>query len=108
MGLLMNLDLMKLDYSLFFTLAAVFLIVFCLVQVLTLKREIPGGVVGKQWTILSWLVVLFTIGYLAAPFFGTIPVETLRLIVSLIFLFGAVYVLITIRLIYRIIQVFSE
>lgn len=100
--------LKDLDLSMLLTLAAVLLIMFCLAQVLLLKREIPGGVVGKQWSVLVGLVVLFTVGYLAAPFFSTMPIETLRLIVSLVFLFGAVYVLITIRLIYRIIQVFSE
>ncbi len=97
-----------LDLSLLLTLAAIVLIVFCLFQVLILKQEIPGGLVGKQWSVLSWLVVLFTIGYLAAPFFRNMPLSTLRLIVSLVFLFGAVYVLVTIRLIYRVIQVLHE
>lgn len=98
----------SLDLSLLLTLAAIVLIVFCLFQVLMLKREIPGGVVGRQWTVLSGLVVLFTVGYLAAPFFRDMPLASLRLIVSMVFLFGAVYVLITIRLIYRVIQVLHE
>jgi hypothetical protein len=44
------------------------------------------------------------VGYLMTPFFGLIPAEMVSLIVSLIFLFGAVYVAITIKLIHRIIE----
>ena len=54
------------------------------------------------------LVVLFTAGYLTTPFFGSIPEETLRLIVGAIFLFGALYVVLTVKLIHRIIRELTE
>jgi len=38
------------------------------------------------------------------PFFTMLPANVINLIVALIFFFGAVYVLITVRLIYRIIE----
>lgn len=61
-----------------------------------------------SWRVLELLVVLFTLSYLATPFAGSLPEESLRLIVSLIFLFGAVYVVITVKLIHRIIRVLSS
>jgi hypothetical protein len=54
------------------------------------------------------LVVLFTIGYLATPFFDQIPPEVLQPVISLIFLFGAIYVVVTVRLIFNIIRELTE
>ena len=53
-------------------------------------------------------IVMFALGYLTTPFFDLIPEDILRLIVSLIFLFGAVYVVIMVKLIYRIIVELTE
>jgi hypothetical protein len=80
---------------------------YCLNLVLVLKGSIPGVVVGRTWRLLMLLVMLFTVGYLATPFFPLLPTDVANLIVSLIFLFGAVYVVITVRLIYRIIEELS-
>ena len=84
-------------------IAAILVMLYCLGSVIVLGKELPGGIVGKQWRTLKLLVVLFTIGYFITPFFGQIPPASINIIVALIFLFGAFYVLITIRLIYRII-----
>ncbi len=62
---------------------------------------------GKTWGTLSALVTLFTAGYFVTPFFSLLPAEVINLLVSLIFLFGAIYVVITVRLIYRIIEELS-
>ena len=62
---------------------------------------------GKTWGTLSALVTLFTAGYFVTPFFSSLPAEVINLLVSLIFLFGAIYVVITVRLIYRIIEELS-
>ncbi len=86
------------------TYAAIAVMLVCLFMVVSLRKGVPGGVVGRQWRVLTLLVALFTAGYLVAPFFGMLPVETMRLIVSLIFLFGAIYVLITVRLVYLVIK----
>jgi hypothetical protein len=95
---------MPADVSALITYAAIVVMAICLFMVLSLRKGVPGGVVGRQWRVLTSLVALFTAGYLVAPFFGVLPVETMRLIVSLIFLFGAIYVLITVRLVYRVIK----
>ncbi len=81
---------------------------FCLYQVVTIGKQFNGGLVGNEWRYLVWLVFLFTAGYLAFPFFGDLPAETMQLVVSGIFLFGAVYVLITIKLIKKIVDVLSK
>ncbi|WP_124949844.1 hypothetical protein [Sulfuriferula thiophila] len=81
---------------------------YCLYLVLSLKSSIPGGMVGKRWNFLTMLVVLFTIGYLATPFFDQLPDDILRLVVSCIFLFGAIYVVVTVRLIFNIIRELTE
>lgn len=85
-------------------IAAILMMIFCLSKVLSLRNSIPGGTVGKQWRTLSIVVLLLTIGYFVIRFFTRLPPETINLIVAAIFFFGAIYVPITIRLIYRIME----
>ena len=99
---------MELNLATFISVAAILVILFCLYSVIALGRSIPGGVVGKQWRFLTFLVAMFTVGYLLTPFFGMLPPQLITIIVSLIFFFGAIYVLITIRLIHRIITELTE
>lgn len=99
---------MELDLTFAISIAAILVMVYCLFLVTSLKRNIPGGIIGKKWNFLLGLVVFFTLGYATLPFFGALPEKVLRLIVSGIFFFGAVYVLITVKLIYRIIKELSE
>ena len=99
---------MELNIATLISIAAILVILFCLYDVIVLGRSIPGGVVGKQWRFLTFLVAMFTIGYLLTPFFGMLPPQLINIIVSLIFFFGAIYVLITIRLIHRIITELTE
>jgi hypothetical protein len=89
-------------------IVAILVMFYCLYLVLSLKSSIPGGMIGKRWNFLTLLVALFTIGYLATPFFDRLPIEILRLVVSCIFIFGAVYVVVTTRLIFNIIRELSE
>lgn len=99
---------MQIDLSLIIIIAAILVMLYALIQVITLKRHIPGGMVGKNWNYLLALVVLFAAGYSAMPFLGDVPKDTLQLIVAGIFLFGAIYVVITIKLIHNVIRVLSE
>ncbi|MGD8743561.1 MAG: hypothetical protein PVH46_09055 [Granulosicoccaceae bacterium] len=94
---------MNVDLVLIVTSVAILIMLYCLVLTLKLKKDIPGGIVGKQWGTLSMLVFVFSAGYLVTPFFSKIPEDVLRLIVALIFLFGAIYVVITVRLIHTVI-----
>jgi len=90
------------------TWLSIAVMLFALFRVLNLKREMPGGVVGKQWSNLTALVVLFAAGYVAIPFLDELSKELLQLVVAGIFLFGAIYVLITINLIVAVVRVLSE
>lgn len=96
------------SYPLVICIAAILVMTYCLWTTVRFRKQVPGGIVGEKWKIMSWLVTLFLFGYLTTPFFGVLPDEVLRFIVSLIFFFGAVYVLITIRLIHAIIRELTE
>jgi hypothetical protein len=95
------------DLSFFISIVAILVMLYCLYLVVSLKKHVPGGIVGRTWNFLTGLVVLFTLGYLTTPWFGIIPENLLNLIVSCIFLFGAIYVVITVKLIFRIIEELS-
>lgn len=82
----------------------ILVMLFCLWSAVSLKARIPGGVVGKKWGQMIAMVGFFALGYIAIPFLGQLSDSTMRMAVSLIFLFGAIYVAITIRLIYRVIE----
>ena len=96
------------DFSLIVSFTAILVMVYCLWLVITLKPNIPGGIIGKRWNFLMGLVALFTIGYITTPFFGALPEHLLRLIVAFIFFFGALYVVVTVKLIFRIIQELTD
>lgn len=96
------------DLPLLLSFAAILVMLYCLWTMINLKPNIPGGIIGKRWNALMWLVGLFTIGFLSTPFFAALPEDLLRLIVGAIFFFGALYVALTIKLIYRVIQELTE
>jgi hypothetical protein len=74
-------------------------------QAIDYKSSVPGGVVGKTWNLITTLVAFLFIGYINTPFFVLLTQEFKDLIVAFIFFFGAIYVLITIRLVHKIIMV---
>lgn len=82
----------------------ILVMLYCLWSAFSLKAKVPGGVVGQKWRHMIGMISFFSLGYIAIPFLGQLSPETLRLAVALIFLFGAVYVAVTIRLIYRVIE----
>lgn len=92
------------DVPFFISIAAILVMLYCLQLVYSLRSKMPGGIVGRTWKTVVTLVTMFTLGYLVTPFFGLIPPQLVNLIVALIFLFGAVYVVVTVKLIYRIIE----
>lgn len=98
----------EISVNLVLDVLAILLMVYCLWLVITLRKNVRGGVIGSKWNILTGLVFLFALGYSAMPFFGQIPPEVLRTIISVVFVFGAIYVLITIKLIMNIIKILSQ
>jgi hypothetical protein len=95
---------LALDPAFLLSVAAILVMLYCTRLVYQLRVKMPGGIVGRTWTTVVALVTLFALGYLVTPFFRFIPADLVNLIVALIFLFGAIYVVITVKLIYRIIE----
>ena len=84
--------------------AAILIMVYALYSALTLKDKIPGGKVKSAWNLLTSLIIIFTIGYLATPFFRLLPPEVKDILVGVIFLAGAIFVVIVIKLYFKIIE----
>ena len=87
---------------------ALILILYCLFLVLKLKRQIPGGIIGKHWNTLVGLVILFVLGYMSVFVLQSLPAEQLLIIITAVYLFGAIYVWLTIRMVYNIIRELTE
>lgn len=86
---------------------AILVMLYSVWLAISLRAKVPGGVVGRSWRILMVLVGFFAIGYVLIPFMGDLSESTLRFVVSLIFFFGAIYVAVTIRLLYIVIEELS-
>ena len=86
---------------------AILVMLYSVWLAISLRAKVPGGVVGRSWRILMVLVGFFGIGYVLIPFLGDLSESTLRFMVSLIFFFGAIYVAVTIRLLYIVIEELS-
>ena len=95
---------MKIDLLTVIGIAAVFIMLINLFFTVSMRSHVKGGMIGKRWNYMTILVLLFAAGYFILPFISTLTIETLRIVVSLIFFFGALYVMITLRMIYAIIK----
>jgi len=84
--------------------AAIVVMLYGLYSAFSLKGKIPGGKVKSTWNILAGLIVMFTAGYLMTPFFRLLPQEIKDVLVGVIFLAGAVFVVIVVKLFFRIIE----
>ncbi len=81
--------------------AAIFVMAFNVVHSLKLKRSILGGEVGKKWTLLTTLIVVFFAGYLLSPLVlvFNLGIEVMSVLVFAVFLFGAIFVWVVIGII---------
>ncbi len=84
------------------SLAAILVVFYALFKAVTLNRKIPGGLVKESWRLLYYLIGLLAIGYLTMPIFPRLPESSRDLIVSIIYLAGAVFIVKVINLIYKI------
>ncbi len=53
---------MNFDVSTVISLAAIVVMVLCIINVLRLGKSVPGGIIGQTWKQLTALVALFTAG----------------------------------------------
>ena len=86
------------------SLLSIGVMLYALYQAFILRHRVPGGKVRSTWNILSGLIVMFTAGYLSTPFFRLLPPEFKDALVGVIFLAGAIFVLIVIKLFFKIIE----
>jgi hypothetical protein len=77
---------------------------YALFLAFSLRSKVPGGKVRSTWNFLTSLIVLFAVGYLSTPFFRLLPENIKDLLVGVIFLAGAIFVAIVIKLFIRIVE----
>jgi hypothetical protein len=66
-----------------------------------LRKDIIGGEIGRRWSILSFLILFFLLGYIVSPLLLVmdVPVEIMGVLVFMVFLFGAIFVAVVIKII---------
>lgn len=66
-----------------------------------LRRKLIGGEIRSRWNLLTNFILLFLFGYILSPLLlvFSAPVEYMGIMVFLIFLFGAIFIWIVIRII---------
>jgi hypothetical protein len=85
-------------------IASIAVMLYALYNVFVLRRKIPGGKVRSTWNFLAGLIVMFSIGYLTTPFFRLLPPDIKDMFVGVIFLAGSIFVLIVIKLFFKIVE----
>jgi predicted membrane channel-forming protein YqfA (hemolysin III family) len=86
------------------SVASIAVMLYALYSVFVLRHKIPGGKVRSTWSFLSGLIVMFSVAYLSTPFFRLLPQEIKDVLVGVIFLAGAIFVLIVIKLFFKIVE----
>lgn len=86
------------------SIAAIAVMLYALYSSFALRSKIPGGKVKSTWGILNGLIVMFTAGYLSTPFFRLLSPEIKDILVGVIFLAGAIFVVIVTKLFFRIVE----
>ncbi len=94
---------MLLAYYLVIAVAIAFIITG-LVMVRRLKRIASGGTVGKTVNIILFLIAFFVVGYLVALYMPQFPLEVSLLVVSSVYLFGSIFVVLVLWLIQDLVQ----
>ncbi len=80
-------------HALFYSLNTVALcaILFAWYRITAFRRRIPGGLVKTACNILSEFIGLFAFGFLALMSFPLLPREYRDILISLVFVSGAVF-----------------
>lgn len=84
--------------------SSILVMLYALYSAFVLRDKVPGGKVKSTWNFLTGLIVMFSAGYLTTPFFRLLPNEIKDVLVGVIFLAGAVFVLIVVKLFYKIVE----
>ena len=89
--------------------AAVVTMLFALGLAFRLRRVARGGKVGRVVNLLTVFIALFLTSYLCGPIFPRLSAAAVSLFTALVFLAGAVFVVIVLRVLDSLVrQVFDE
>ena len=82
------------------SLAAIVVMIVNTFLAFKLRRAMIGGEVGDRWRLLTNLIVIFLVGYVLSPMLlvFNVPVEYMGAVVFAVFLFGALFVWVVIRI----------
>ena len=97
--------LIYLSYALSFL--AILLMVVDVVLAFRLRRALIGGEVRSRWGLVTSLMLLFLIGYILSPLLLilSVPLEVMSVVAFVIFLGGAAFILIVVRILRDILSV---
>ena len=87
--------------------AAILVMAVNVYRAFKLKKSIVGGEVGEKWNYSLYLIVFFFAGYILSPLFLRISPESKDILISLVFLFGAIFVFLMITVIFSVITLFD-
>ncbi len=88
--------------TLIISLSAIMVVFYALIKAASLNKKIPGGIVKEYWRLLYYLIGLIAAGYLTMPLFPTLPESSRDLVISIIYLAGAVFIVKVINLLFKI------
>lgn len=84
--------------------SAILAMIFALVQVIALRRVARGGPIGRAVNLMLAFILFFFAGYAAAPFAPALPHTVGLILTATVFLMGAIFVILVLRLIDRLIK----
>lgn len=90
--------MLYLSYGLSFLAIVVMLV--DVILAFRLRKALIGGEIRSRWSVLTNFILVFLTGYILSPLLlvFSVPVEYMVAVVFLIFLFGAIFIWIVIRI----------
>lgn len=89
--------------------AGIALFAYCIALVNKILKLFPGAKMNKSWKIVNVLIAFFLVGYgvnIVAVFAGL--TEVLLVMQALVYLFGALFVVVVVRLSLRTFQILKQ
>jgi len=80
------------------------IMVIALWKTVDYRKSFHQGIAGQTWDSLSSLIFCIFLGYLTIPFIMFLTQEQKDLFIAVIFLIGALYVLISLTLMHKIVR----
>ena len=92
--------------NIFYILLALAIVIMIggLTMAIRLKKIASGGTIGNVVNVIIALVVLFFMGYLASIFMPALSKEITLIFAGMIFFFGAIFVVLVLQLITRLVK----